>query len=338
MSSAVYKVRRRAFASGPEGVSVVEASFEVVDAADVATLVAALKKDSNLIEVRPREILEVTVVETLLSVEQAAKHLVFVESDIPDDMPIGLEYEVLDEILDGDAEALCFYEEYWGRVPDSVQRRAVVINGRVFLAIRDHQTSEIHFVESESIADNEAPTPKFKLLASIGFTEEDSRTSGYDGEELGLLSEEVAIWVTRPDEGGIDYSIIRLQSAEPADHAALILKLMSSQFMPFMAKIMIEGLIGRIPEEFGDEIPEAWVEDEGSWSAITSLWLSPLLTSDNPRSPVRQAILDRLFDSGRDEHFGSWLTEFIDSIVDPNSPHYEKRIARQALVEHELKK
>jgi len=105
-----------------------------------------------------------------------------------------------------------------------------------------------------------------------------------------------------------------------------------------MAKIMIEGLIGRIPEEFGDEIPEAWVEDEGSWSAITSLWLSPLLTSDSPRNPVRQAILDRLFDSGSDEQFGSWLTEFIASIVDSNSPHYEKRITRQALVEHELKK
>jgi len=155
---------------------------------------------------------------------------------------------------------------------------------------------------------------------------------------VGFLSDQVAIWVTRPDEGQIEYSITRLPSTEPGDQANMVLDFMLSQVWPFMAKVMVEGLIGRIPEELGYEIPEAWVEDEGSWSAITSLWLSPLLTSDNPRSPVRQAILDRLFDSGRDEHFGSWLTEFIDSIVDSNSPHYEKRIARQALVEHELKK
>jgi len=93
-------------------------------------------------------------------------------------MPIGLEYEVLDEILDGDADALCFYEDYWSRVTDSLQRRAVVINGRTFLAIRDSQTREIHFVESESIADNEAPTPKFlRVLGSRKRTAEHQVTT-----------------------------------------------------------------------------------------------------------------------------------------------------------------
>jgi len=229
------------------------------------------------------------------------------------------------------------YEDYWSLITESVLRRAVFINSRPFLAIRDRDTSEIHFVEGESIAKYGRPTPKFELLASIGFTEEGSMTSGYDGDEVGLLSDQVAIRVTSPDEDPIDYSVFRL---EPAEHANMILEFIFSQPMPFMSKIMIEGLIGRIPEDFEwDGVPSVWVEDvkdQGSWSAMTKLNLSTRLTSDNPRSPLRQAILDRLLDSRRGENFEAWLSEYIDSVVDPNSPHYENRLARQSRVEDEL--
>ncbi len=339
MKTAVYKVRRRAFVPTPKGVSVVETKYKVINAVDVATLASALKQDPNLFEVRPRELLEVNVIEKFLSVEEVAKHLVFIESATPDDMPIGLYWGDLRDLLDDEvlAEELC--EDYWSLITESVLRRAVFINSRPFYAICDRNTSEIHFVESESIAKYGRPSPKFERLASIGFTEEASMTSGYDGDELGLLSDQVAIRVKSPDEDPIDYSVFRL---EPAKHANMILEFMSSQPFPFMSKIMIEGLIGRIPVDFDwGGVPSVWVEDlkdQGSWSAMTKLRLSTLLTSDNPRSPLRQAILDLLLDSRRGERFEAWLSEYIDSVVDPNSPHYENRLARQSRVEDELRR
>lgn len=252
-------------------------------------------------------------------------------------MPIGLDWGDLRDLLDGDVLANDLCEDEWSLVSESVLRRAVFINSRPFLAIRDRDTSEIHFVESESIAKYGRPTAKFERLASIGFTEEASRTSGYDGDELGLLSDQVAIRVKSLDEDPIAYSVFRL---EPAEHANMILEFMSSQPFLFMSKIMIEGLIGRIPVDFGwGGVPSVWVEeikDEGSWSAMTRLNLSTLLTSDNPRSPLRQAILDRLLDSRRGENFEAWISEYIDSVVDPNSPHFENRLARQSRVEDEL--
>ena len=338
MKTAVCKVRRRAFIPTPKGVSVVETKYKVINAIDVATLATALKQDPNLFEVRPREVLEVKVIEKFLSVEEVAKHLVFIESDIPDDMPIGLDWSDLRDLLDGDVLVNeLISEDVWSLVTESVLRRAVFINSRPFLAIRDRDTSEIHFVESESIAKYGRPTAKFERLASIGFTEEASRTSGYDGDELGLLSDQVAIRVKSPDEDPIDYSVFRL---EPAEHANMILEFMSSQPFPFMSKIMIEGLIGRIPVDFDwGGVPSVWVEDlkdQGSWSAMTRLRLSTRLTSDNPRSPLRQAILDLLLDSRRGENFEAWISEYIDSVVDPNSPHFENRLARQSRVEDEL--
>ncbi len=339
MKTAVYKVRRRAFVPTPKGVSVVETKYKVINAVDVATLASALKQDPNLFEVRPREVLEVNVIEKFLSVEEVAKHLVFIESDIPDDMPIGLYWDDLRDLLDDEVLARELCEDYWSLITESVLRRAVFINSRPFYAIRDRNTSEIHFVESESIAKYWRPTPKFERLASIGFTEEASMTSGYDGDELGLLSDQVAIRVKSPDEDPIDYSVFRL---EPAEHANMILEFMSSQPFPFMSKIMVEGLIGRIPVDFDwGGVPSVWVEDlkdQGSWSAMTKLRLSTLLTSDNPRSPLRQAILDLLLDSRRGERFEAWLSEYIDSVVDPNSPHYENRLARQSRVEDELRR
>lgn len=337
MKTAVYKVRRRAFVPTPKGVSVVETKYKVINAVDVATLASSLKQDPNLFEVRPREILEVNVIEKFLSVEEVAKHLVFIESDIPDDMPIGLYWDDLRDLLDDEVLARELCEDYWSLITESVLRRAVFINSRPFYAIRDRNTSEIHFVESEAIAKYGRPTPKFERLASIGFTEEASMTSGYDGDELGLLSDQVAIRVKSPDEDPIDYSVFRL---EPDEHANMILEFMSSQLFPFMSKIMIEGLIGRIPVDFDwGGVPSVWVEDvkdQGSWSAMTKLRLSTLLTSDNPRSPLRQAILDRLLDSRRGENFEAWISEYIDSVVDPNSPHFENRLARQSRVEDEL--
>jgi hypothetical protein len=339
MKTAVYKVSRRAFVPTPKGVSVVETKYKVINAVDVATLASALKQDPNLFEVRPRELLEVNVIEKFLSVEEVAKHLVFIESDTPDDMPIGLYWGDLRDLLDDEVLAEELSEDYWSLITESVLRRAVFINSRPFYAIRDRNTSEIHFVESESIAKYGRPSPKFERLASIGFTEEASRTSGYDGDELGLLSDQVAIRVKSPDEDPIDYSVFRL---EPAEHANMILEFMSSQPFPFMSKIMVEGLIGRIPVDFDwGGVPSVWVEDledEGSWSAMTKLRLSTLLTSDNPRSPLRQAILDLLLDSRRGERFEAWLSEYIDSVVDPNSPHYENRLARQSRVEDELRR
>lgn len=335
MSSRAYVVRRRTFIKTPDGVKIVESDYGIDSAVDLASLTSLIEKNSNLNEVRPREILEVTVSEEFITVELAVKHLVFVESDFPDDMPIGLHYEILHELLGDDADTMCLYNEEWDRVTESVLRRAVFVNGRPFLAVRDCFSSEVHFVESEPIAIHEMPTPKFTPLVSIGFTEENSMVSGYDGQEVGLLADDVGILVTRPDEGEVDYAVFR---QEPDRQSNMILELMASQFHEFMAKILVEALIGRIPEKFVNEVPAAWVEDKGSWSAITSIELSPLLTSENPRSPIRQGILDWLLDFRRGENFEAWLAEYIASVVDPNSPDYEKRIARHARVELELAK
>ena len=335
MKSCVYAVRRKKLVSMAGEITTVDMEYEVDAAIDLESLASVIRQDPNLIEVRPREILEVTVSEEFITVEQAVKHLVFVESDVPDDMPIGLHYELLHELLGDDADTMCLYQEEWNRVTESVLRRAVFVNGRPFLAIRDRFGSEVHFVESEPIAIHERPTPKFTPLVSIGFTEENSMVSGYDGQEVGLLADDVGILVTRPDEGEIDYAVFR---QEPDRQSNMILELMASQFHEFMAKIMVEALIGRIPEKFVNEVPAAWVEDEGSWSAITSIELSPLLTLENPRSPIRQGILDWLLDFRRGENFEAWLAEYIASVVDPNSPDYEKRIARHARVEVELSK
>jgi len=160
--------------------------------------------------------------------------------------------------------------------------------------------------------------------------------SGYEGEEVGLVSEDVAIWYTRHDEEPDEVRAFRM---EPERHSKLILEFLATRFSPFMSKIMVEGLVGRIPEAFGNEIPEAWVEDDGSWTAIASLHLHPLLTSVNPTSPIRQGILDVLLDSrARGDGFESWLAEYFSSIVDPNSPAYEARLARQQRVEAEIAK
>jgi hypothetical protein len=316
-------------------VKIVESDYGIDSSVDLASLTSLIGQNPNLIEVRPREILEVTVSEEFMTVEQVVKHLVFIESDIPDDMPIGLNNEVLWELLGDDAYK--FAEEEWNRTEGKIIRRAVFINGRTFVPFIDNWSSEVHLVECESVSLYEKVQPKFTELAGIGFTEENSMVSGYEGEEVGLISDsdDIAIWYVRHDEEPDEVLIFR-QDAER--HASMVLELMTLQFRPFMSKIMVEGLIGRIPEGFGVEIPEAWVEDEGSWTAITSLTLSPLLTSESPRSPIRQAILDILLDTRRGENFEAWLAEYIDSVVDPNSPDYEKRIARHARVEIELAK
>jgi hypothetical protein len=335
MSSRAYAVRRRTFIKTPDGVKIVESDYGIDSSVDLASLTSLIGQNPNLIEVRPREILEVTVSEEFMTVEQVVKHLVFIESDIPDDMPIGLNNEVLWELLGDDAYK--FAEEEWNRTEGKIIRRAVFINGRTFVPFIDNWSSEVHLVECESVSLYEKVQPKFTELAGIGFTEENSMVSGYEGEEVGLISDsdDIAIWYVRHDEEPDEVLIFR-QDAER--HASMVLELMTLQFRPFMSKIMVEGLIGRIPEGFGVEIPEAWVEDEGSWTAITSLTLSPLLTSESPRSPIRQAILDILLDTRRGENFEAWLAEYIDSVVDPNSPDYEKRIARHARVEIELAK
>lgn len=332
MASPTYKVRRRKFTDVSGKLSVSDETHSIESSPNLAQVI---QSEPNLREVRPREILEITVDEEALSVAQVVALLSFVESDIPDDMPIGLHHEVLWELLGDDADTMCFYEDEWSRTVGSIIRRALFVNGRTFIPFKDEWSAEVHFVECESIASYEAPTPKFLELAGIGFTEENSMVSGYDGEEVGLVSEDVAIWYTRRDE---DPNEVRVFRIEPERLPSLILELMSSQFRPFMSKIMVEGLVGRIPEVFGEEIPEAWVEDDGSWTAITSLHLHPLLTSEDPRSQIREGILDVLLDSRRGENFEAWLAEYIASVVDPKSPEYEKRLARQQRVEIEAAK
>jgi len=330
MTCSVYEVRRRELSATADGI-VINEYLQSVD--EVDGLRDVIAGDPNLHEVRPREILQVTVNTDFLSVEEVSRLLVVVESTIPDDMPIGLHHEVLHHLLGDEADQLCFYEDEWSRTEGPILRRALFINGRTFIPIRDNLSSELHLVECESVADYEAPIPRFSVLASIGFTEENSMVSGYDGEEVGLISEDVAIWYTRCDEGPNEVRVFR---QEPGMHANMVLELLSSQFRPFMSKVMVEGLIGYIPEAFGDEIPEVWVEDEGSWSAITSLYLSPLLTSESQRSPIRQQILDQLSDSRRKESFEEWLAEYIESVVDSESNLYEPRISRQARIEAAL--
>jgi hypothetical protein len=332
MTKPTYKVRRRAFSERSGKLSLSEAVYSVDLSVNLAE---RIQSDPNLSEVRPREILEITLDEDVISVADAVAALSFVESDVPDDMPVGLHHEVLWELLGDDADKLCFYEDEWSRTTGSIIRRALFVNGRTFIPFRDEWSPEVHFVECESIAAYEAPTPKFLQLAGIGFTEENSMVSGYDGEEVGLISEDVAIWYTRRDEEPNEVRVFRM---EPERHANLILELMSSQFRPFMSKIMVEGLVGRIPEAFGEEIPSIWVESDGSWSAITTLHLHPLLTSDSPRSPIRQQILDVLLDSRRGENFEAWLAEYIESVVDSKSLAYEQRLERQAQVESEVAK
>jgi hypothetical protein len=330
--SPAFEVRRRKF-SGETVKPVVEDVRLSVD--DSGGLLDAIRSNSELHEVRAREILEIIVREDMLTAEDVARLLVVVQSEVPDDMPIGLNHEVLWELLGDDAYK--FAEEEWNRTEGKIIRRAVFINGRTFVPFIDSGSSEIHLVECESISLYEKVQPKFTELAGIGFTEENSMVSGYEGEEVGLISDsdDIAIWYVRHDEDPDEVLIFR-QDAER--HASMVLELMTLQFRPFMSKIMVEGLIGRIPEEFGVEIPEAWVEDEGSWTAITSLTLSPLLTSESPRSPIRQAILDILLDTRRGENFEAWLAEYIESVIDPNSVGYEKRLARQARVEAKLEK
>lgn len=332
MSNPVYATRRRRVSRELDRFFLTDESFEVVEPSE---LIEQIDSDPNLHEIRPREILEVAVDESCLSVEEAARRLVILHPDVPDDMPIGLDHEILWELFGEDADELCLYSDEWDRTTGKILRRAVFINGRTFVPFVDEWSTEIHLVECESVAREEMVKPKFLELASIGFTEWNSMVSGYDGDEVGLISDEVAIWYTRRDEDPDEVRIFRM---EPERHPNLILELMSSQFRPFMSKIMVEGLIGKIPEEFGDEIPAAWVEDEGSWTAITSLHLHSLLTSENPRSPIRQGILDWLLDWRRGENFEAWLAEYIEAIVDPNSLEYEKRLARQARVEAELTK
>lgn len=332
MEESTYKVRRRKFNDEEGKVSLSE---EVCSFDSPADLVQVIQSDPNLREVRPREILEINVDEDVLSVNDVVSLLLFVESDIPDDMPIGLDNEILRELLGDDADKMCFYEDEWSRTVGSIIRRALFVNGRTFIPFRDEWSREVHFVECDSIATFEAPKPKFLKLVEIGFSEENSMVSGYEGEAVGLVSEEVAIWYSRHDEQPDEVRVFRM---EPERHPNLILELMAAQSSPFMSKIMVEGLVGRIPEAFGDEIPEVWVEDEGSWTAITTLHLDPLLTSDKPRSPIRQAILDWLLDSRRGENFEGWLAEYIGSVVDQNSLEYEKRLARQQRVEAELAK
>jgi hypothetical protein len=262
----------------------------------------------------------------MLTVEDAARLLVVVQSEVPDDMPIGLPYEVLLELLGDDADKFCLYEDEWSRTEGKLIRRVVFINGRTFVPFIDSWSSEIHLVECEPVALYEKVKPKFTALAGIGFTEDDSMVSGYEGEEVGLISDEVAIWYTHHDEAPDEVLIFRQDTER---HANMVLEMMTMQFRPFMAKIMIEGLIGHLPEEFEDEIPERWVEDDGSWTAITSIFLSPLLTSESPRSPIRQAILDYILDSRRGENFEAWLAEYIESVVDADSPAHKKRLVRQ---------
>jgi hypothetical protein len=332
MTKPTYNVRRRKFTGEAGKPSLSEETYSVDSSPN---LVHVIESDPNLREVRPREILEITVDEDVLSVERVVSLLAFVESDTPDDMPVGLHHEILWELLGDDADKMCFYEDEWSRTIGSIIRRALFVNGRTFIPFKDEWSPEVHFVECESIANYESPTPKFLRLAAIGFTEENSMVSGYDGEEVGLVSDDVVIWYTRRDEDPNEVRVFRMESER---HANLVLELMASQFRPFMSKIMVEGLVGRIPEAFGDEIPAAWVEDNGSWSAITSLELHPRLTSDDPTSPIRQGILDVLLDSRRGENFEAWLAEYIESVVDPNSPEYEKRLARQQRVEDEVAK
>lgn len=326
MSTGVFQVRRRRFQN----------EFGAIDIDDETTLIEAsaelseqLRFNAELHEVRPREILEIEVDESVLSVEEVARRLVFVESAIPDDMPIGLEPEVLHELLGDEATELGLYEDEWNRVEGSIIKRALFINGRTFVPFRDEWSSEVHFVECESISSYEQPWPKFERLASIGFTEENSMVSGYDGEEVGLIADDVAIWFVTRDE---EPNEIRVFRQDPDRHANMILQLMTTQFRSFMSKIMIEGLIGHIPAEFGEEIPWAWVEDEGTWSAITSLSLSPILTSENPRSAIRQSILDWLLDSRRGENFEAEIAEYVAAIVDPNCDAHETRGERHARV------
>jgi hypothetical protein len=225
------------------------------------------------------------------------------------------------------------YEEEWNRVEGSIIKRALFINGRTFIPFRDEWSSEVHFVECEPVLSAERPWPKFEPLAAIGFTEENSMLSGYEGDEVGLVSEDVAIWFVRNDEGPDEIRVFR---QEPERHVNLILEMMTSQFRPFMTKIMLEGLIGNIPEELGEEIPSVWVEDDGSWSAITSLTLSPLLTSENPRSEIRQGILDWLLDNRRAENFEGEIAAYIEAIIDPRCDEYEQRLERHARVLAEL--
>jgi hypothetical protein len=323
MSSPVFEVRRRKF-SGTSDTPIIEDVRHSLE--DTGGFLDVIRSNSELNEVRPREILEITVREDMLTVEDAARFLVVVQSEVPDDMPIGLPYEVLLELLGDDADKFCLYEDDWSRTEGKLIRRAVFINGRTFVPFIDSWSSEIHLVECEPVALYEKVKPKFTALAGIGFTEEDSMVSGYEGEEVGLISDEVAIWYTWHDEAPDEVLIFR-QDVER--HTNMVLELMTMQFRPFMSKIMVEGLIGHLPEEFGDEIPETWVEDEGSWTAITSLVLSPLLTSESPRSSIRQAILDVLLDSRRGENFEASLAEYIDSVVDSDSLEHEKRLARQ---------
>ena len=68
----------------------------------------------------------------------------------PNDMPIGLNYEVLRELLGDDAYK--FAEEEWNRTKGKIIRRAVFINGRTFVPFIDSGSSEIHLVECESIS------------------------------------------------------------------------------------------------------------------------------------------------------------------------------------------
>lgn len=323
MSSPVFTARRRKFSGTTDKPTVEDVQFSVEDANG---LLNAIQSNSELYEVRPREILEVTVREDTLSVEDAAKLLVVVQSEVLDDMPVGLHHEVLWELLGEDADKFCLYEDEWSRTHGKLIRRAVFINERTFVPFIDSWSSEIHLVECESIASEERVKPKFTALAGIGFTEEDSMVSGYEGEEVGLISDEVAIWYTHHDEAPDEVLIFRQDTER---HANMVLEMMTMQLRPFMAKIMIEGLIGHLPEEFEAEIPERWVEDDGSWTAITSIFLSPLLTSESPRSPIRQAILDYILDSRRGENFEAWLAEYIESVVDVDSPAHKKRLVRQ---------
>lgn len=331
MTRPVFEVRRRKFSGATDNPIVEDVRLSIEDAAD---LLDAIRSNSELNEVRPREILEVVVREDVLNVEDVAKLLVVVQSEVPDDMPIGLRNEVLWELLGDDADDFCLYEDEWSRTEGKLIRRAVFINGRTFVPFIDCDSSEIHLVECESVAGKGKIKPKLTVLAAIGFTEESSMLCGYEGVEVGLISEEVAIWWTQPDEDPDEVLIFR-QDADR--HAHTVLKLVTAPFTSFMAKIMIEGLIGRIPEEFGEKIPEAWVEDEGSWTAITSLRLSPVLTSESPRNPIRQTILDILLDSKRAENFEPWLAEYIKSVIDTSSQSYEQRLTRQARVETEFK-
>jgi hypothetical protein len=158
-------------------------------------------------------------------------------------------------------------------------------------------------------------------------------TSGDQGEDLGLLSHDTLVRYRRADDGQSD---IIVESFDPSKLPERITEFSLSQFPEFLSFVLLEGLVGSLPDEEEGEVPEAWVIDGGSLSSIASCELSPILAARGQQEDLRNRVIELLASNDSLRAAPPDIANYFDSIINEDSPMHHQRAERQAAFELEM--